>query len=74
MERIGFALYCAATAIAAVALGIAVMGLWVGEGDDRFLIEGLVFAFGVTVWLLGFACWKALSGSPLASRRPTRDA
>jgi hypothetical protein len=60
---IGLVLYWAAILIAVAAgVGAIVVALG-GDGDgNRFLIAGLLCTFGAIVWLIGFACRKALSG------------
>jgi hypothetical protein len=66
---IGLVLYWAAILIA-VAAGVgAIVVALVGDGD-RFLIAGLLCTFGAIVWLIGFACRRALSGSERLAKLP----
>jgi hypothetical protein len=69
MECLGVALFWIATAIAALAAAVAIVGLYFGDGVDRFLIDGLIAAFGATIWFIGLACRKALSADASIRRR-----
>jgi hypothetical protein len=58
---IGLVLYWAAILIA-VAAGVGAIVVALGGDGNRFLIAGSLCTFGAIVWLIGFACRKALSG------------
>jgi hypothetical protein len=61
---IGLGLYWTAVVVAATAGVIAAIGAAFGDSDNRFVIAGLLCAFGFVIWLIGFGCRKALSDQP----------
>jgi hypothetical protein len=69
MARIGLVLYWMAKIVAAGAGTIAVISAVFSEAEGRFLIAGLLCAFGLVVWLLGYCCWKALADQPIPQDR-----
>jgi hypothetical protein len=63
---VGLALYWAAMLIAAASGSVAAAVAFrvddrsFMESDDRFVIAGLMCAFGAVVWMIGIGCRKLL--------------
>ena len=63
LQRLGQVLYWTGCAVAALAIALALFGIFVGSGNDRYPLIVVSIVFGALSWAFGRACRYVLSGN-----------